>query len=154
MIRFLLSFIFTSSVILNVLQTTPLFVAAPGSPVAVGEGSGRILLADINGDARVDLVTAHLQKHFISIQLGDGSGRFAPLAGSPLSLAYAPGDIKLGDFNSDTLPDLGVTNSDRDEIDLFFNDGKGRFSRSSRFAIHSERVQRVLHAQPFIRGLQ
>jgi hypothetical protein len=130
MIRFLLSFIFASSVIFSVLQTTPLFVAAPGSPVAVGEGSGKILLADINGDARVDLVTAHLQKHFISIQLGDGTGRFATLPGSPLSLTYAPGDIKLGDFNSDTFPDLGVTNSDRDEIDLFFNDGKGRFTRA------------------------
>ena len=55
----------------------PLFIPAAGSPVAVGEGSGRIVLADVNRDGRLDLVTQHLQSHVVAVQLGDGTGRFA-----------------------------------------------------------------------------
>jgi hypothetical protein len=131
MIRFsVLLLAVTFSLVSFASQQASLFVAAPGAPHNVGEGSGKLLLADINGDGRIDLVTAHLQKRFIALQFGDGTGRFVAVPGSPLMLAYAPGDIKLGDFNSDGSPDLGVTNSDRDAVDIFLNDGKARFSRA------------------------
>jgi hypothetical protein len=104
-----------------------LFRPAPGSPVAVGAGSGQIVLADINGDGRLDLVTCHLLSRRVTIRLGDGTGRFSA-AGSPIVLAYPPGDIKLGDVNGDGILDLGVTNSDRDNVDIFLGDGKGGFA--------------------------
>ena len=130
MIRCFLIFTFVALATHEGQQSPPIFLAPPGSPVTVGDGSGRILLADINSDARIDLLTAHLQKRFIAIQTGDGRGRFTAAPGSPLSLNYTPGDIKLGDFNSDTFPDLAVTSGERDEVDIFFNDGKGRFARA------------------------
>jgi hypothetical protein len=105
-----------------------LFNPAPGSPVTVGEGSGKLVLGDVNGDGRLDLVTCHLLRRLVTAQIGDGTGRFAAAAGSPIVLAYPPGDIKLGDVNSDGILDLGVTNSDRDSVDIFLGDGKGGFS--------------------------
>jgi hypothetical protein len=104
-----------------------LFSPAPGSPVVVGEGSGRLVLADINGDSRLDLVTSHLLRRQLTVEIGDGTGRFAAAAGSPIVLAYPPGDIKLGDINNDGVSDLVVTNSDRDNVDIFLGDGKGGF---------------------------
>src|SRR5215510_8622801 len=68
-----------------------LFSPAPGSPVVVGEGSGKLVLADVNGDGRLDLVTSHLLRRLVTVQIGDGTGRFAAAAGSPIVLGFQPG---------------------------------------------------------------
>src|SRR5439155_1355953 len=61
-------------------------------------------------------------------QLGDGAGRFAAAAGSPITLNYQPGDFKLGDVNGDKILDLVVTRSERDAVDVFLGNGRGAFS--------------------------
>jgi hypothetical protein len=104
----------------------PLFSPAPGSPVKVGEGSGKVLLVDVNGDGNLDLVTQHLLRHIVAVQLGDGTGRF--VAGSSITLGYQPGDIKLGDVNGDKILDLAVSRSEPNKVDIFFGEGKGSFN--------------------------
>ena len=106
----------------------PLFIAAPGSPVAVGEGSGHMVLADVNRDGKIDLITQHLQQRVVAVQLGDGTGRFMPAPGSPIALSYSPGDVKQGDVNGDGITDLGATSSERDTVDIFLGNGSGKFS--------------------------
>ena len=105
----------------------PLFSPAPGSPVIVGEGSGRLALVDVNGDGRLDLLTCHLLQSRVGVHLGDGAGRFVAAPGSPLALKTQPGDIKLADLNGDTFPDLVVTHSERDCVDIFSGIGQGGF---------------------------
>ncbi len=106
----------------------PLFAPAPGSPITVGPGSGTIILADVSGDGHLDMVTRHLMSRRVTVLLGDGKGGFAVAAGSPIVLGYSPGDIKLGDLNNDKIPDLGVTSSEKDNVDIFLGKGKGGFS--------------------------
>jgi hypothetical protein len=120
----------TLGVALLVYAQAPQFSPAPGSPVVVGEGSGIIALADVNQDGKLDLITQHLQQRAVTVQLGDGAGRFAPAPGSPIKLTYSPGDIKLGDVNGDSILDLAVTGGERDSLDIFFGDGNGRFNRA------------------------
>jgi hypothetical protein len=106
----------------------PLFSPAPGSPVVVGEGSGHVVLADISGDGHLDMLTCHLLRRLVAVQIGDGTGRFAAAPGSQITLSYPPGDIKLGDVNNDKILDLGVTSSDQDKVDIFLGNGKGGFN--------------------------
>jgi len=117
-------------VVLFVYAQAPQFSPAPGLPVVVGEGSGFIVLADVNRDGKLDLITQHLQQRAVTVQLGDGTGRFAPAPGSPIKLAYSPGDIKLGDVNGDGVLDLAVTGGERDSVDIFIGDGNGGFNRA------------------------
>jgi hypothetical protein len=64
----------------------PLLVPGPSSPVTVGQGSGRVLLADINRDGHLDLLTQHLLNSSVAILSGDGQGNFASFDGAPLRL--------------------------------------------------------------------
>ena len=107
----------------------PLFVAAPA--VTVGLGSGQIVFADLNRDGRLDMVTRHLLQRRIGVWLGDGKGGFTASAGTPMALDYQPGGIAAADVNGDGTPDLVVTKSERDEVDVFLGDGKGGFTRGA-----------------------
>jgi hypothetical protein len=106
----------------------PLFAPAPGSPIRVGPGSGTLILADVDADGRLDLLSRHLQTRVVAVQLGNGTGAFAP-APSPLTVTYAPGDMAVGDLDDDGVLDLAVTPSDRDVVDVFLGDGRGAFSK-------------------------
>src|SRR6267378_1719265 len=112
---------------LKAQSPSPLFSPAPGSPVAVGQGSGRVVLVDVNGDGRLDLLTCHLLQHFVAVHLGDGAGRFVAAPGSPIALKTQPGDMKLADLNDDKIPDLVVTHSERAGVDIVFGNGQGGF---------------------------
>src|SRR5687767_13483067 len=77
----------------------PLFVPAP--PVAVGPGSGQILLFDLNRDGHADMVTRHLLQRKLGVFFGDGRGAFA--AATPLTLDHQPGGIATADVNGDAI---------------------------------------------------
>lgn len=128
MLRMLVTIMFFAMVgSLQAQSQGPLFSPAPGSPVVVGEGSGRVVLVDVNGDGRLDLLTCHLLQKFVAVHLGDGAGRFVAVPGSPIAFKTQPGDIKLADLNGDKIPDLVVTHSERDCVDIFFGNGQGSF---------------------------
>jgi VCBS repeat protein len=111
----------------------PLFVPAPGSPVTVGQGSGEVVLADLNRDGHLDMLTKHLLTQSVAVRLGDGKGHFAPVADPPMSFSYQPGAITVGDVNNDSILDLGIASreGDKEYVRIFFGNGKGGFSLTS-----------------------
>lgn len=115
----------TLNCVLLVYAQSPLFIPAP--PAAVGDGSGHLVLADVNRDGKLDLITQHLMQKVVTVQLGDGTGRFTMASGSPIALTYMPGEVKVGDVNSDGLPDLAVSCGEHDRVDIFLGDGTGKF---------------------------
>ncbi len=109
------------------------FNPAPGSPVAIGGEPVGITAADLNGDGKTDLVMPVFDNaDRIAILLGDGAGRFAQAAGSPLLVGR--GDfvaVVARDFNGDAKPDLAIANNGANEIFLRLGDGAGGFGPAS-----------------------
>lgn len=96
---------------------------APYTGYAAGPASGWVGTADLNGDGRLDLVTAN--DGSISILLGNGDGTFGAAS------TYAFGDTNprnavIGDFNKDGKPDVAVTTLDS-SVYLFLGNGDGTF---------------------------
>src|SRR5688572_7397853 len=105
---------------------SPLFVS--GSPVSFGRGIGSVKLLDLNRDGRVDLVVHPRESRNPEVRLGDGRGRFAPVAGT-FNFDSVPGAIAFGDVNGDGIPDCGLTSRDatNEYVHVFLGSGDGRF---------------------------
>jgi len=97
--------------------------------VTLAKGSGQVLLADINRDGHLDLVTKHLVNRTVSLLLGDGKGHFAPAPKGSLQLSVDPGAITLGDVNNDGWLDLAVNSkaSTEERIHVFLGNHTSGF---------------------------
>ena len=99
----------------------------PGSSVSVGSGSGSVTLVDLNSDRHLDLLTR--VNAGVDIRLGDGRGRFVPIAGSPFNWGGTPTAIAFGDVNGDGIVDCGLMSRDTSSeyVHLLLGSGDGRF---------------------------
>jgi hypothetical protein len=74
-------------------------------------GPNSVALVDVNGDGKLDIVTANTSRPSVSVVLGDGDGTFAQaveyLAGSGAK------SVVVRDFDSDGKPDIIVANTGR-----------------------------------------
>ncbi|MFM7075014.1 MAG: CRTAC1 family protein, partial [Planctomycetaceae bacterium] len=103
---------------------------------ADGKGLG-VLLADLDVDGDVDIYVANdTTDNFLYIN--DGRARFEEnglVSGTALDDQGVPNGsmgIDLCDFNRDGLPDLWVTNFEREWFALYRNEGRGNFLHVSR----------------------
>src|SRR5262249_33852334 len=82
-----------------------------------------------NRDGHLDIVTQHLVTRLVNVQLGDGTGRFAPPARGPLILQQEPGAIALGDLDGDNILDLAIASRshEAESVTVFFGEGDGCF---------------------------
>jgi hypothetical protein len=98
-----------------------------GSPFAAGHLPNDLAFADMNGDGNLDVVIANHQAPYISILLGDGTGRLSPAPGSPFDVHSNPHPhgVVAADFNGDGSPDVVTDSWASNKIELLFGDGKG-----------------------------
>jgi hypothetical protein len=103
------------------------FAAAPGSPIALGDGTGLRTVADFTGEGAADLVTlsgdGSSNTGTLATLLGNGDGTFTPAAGPPLALSPAPGWIATADINGNGKLDAAVTADDKVLVLLGRGDG-------------------------------
>jgi trimeric autotransporter adhesin len=105
------------------------FTIANGS-FGIGNGtstSNSIAAADFNGDGKLDLVEtcASLDDgpcNLLLIQFGNGDGTFMQSPAVLIALAFSGSQsMAVGDFNGDGQPDLAVTNSGGNGVNVFLN---------------------------------
>jgi len=104
------------------------FVAAIGSPFAVGAAPGSIAVGDFNGDGIPDLATANENSGNVTVLLGNGSGGFTPATGSPFAVGAGPVSVAVGDFNGDGIQDLAVANYGSGNVTVLLGNGSGGFT--------------------------
>jgi len=107
------------------------FTSAPGSPFALLRGTQPhnhgLALADVDGDAHLDILTSNQNHHSVSALLGDGRGGFAPAPGSPFAVGRAPYPLAVGDVNGDGHPDVVTPNVGSNNVTVLLGDGRGGF---------------------------
>jgi hypothetical protein len=96
------------------------FEPAPGSPVPVGPGATDVLLADLDGDRRLDVAVA--VRAGVSVRLGDGRGGFGPAHG-PYVTRGAPHLLAAADLDRDGRMDLLATTHDSHEVLVWHSAG-------------------------------
>jgi FG-GAP-like repeat len=107
------------------------FAPAGGSPIHLDGAPATVVAADVNGDARPDLVVpvADSSGHGIEILLDDGSGGFVQAPGSPVPiLAGNTISVAVANLDGDGHVDLAVANTERNEISIMRGDGAGGFA--------------------------
>ncbi len=95
-----------------------------------------VALADLNGDANLDLVAAvtlKLETFLAQVFTGDGAGGFQPRGAYPVG-AF-PESVQLADFNGDGILDILTLNSDDDDLSLLLGKGDALFQPEQRFAL-------------------
>ena len=83
------------------------------SAYATGTGSRprSVALGDLNGDGRLDIVTANNGTATAGVLLGQAGGGFAAVTAYALGAGSRPADVALGDVNGDGRLDVVTVNS-------------------------------------------
>jgi hypothetical protein len=103
------------------------FHNGPGSPIPAGHSPNDLAVADMNGDGNLDLVIPNHQSPFLTILLGDGTGRFSPAPGSPFDVHSNPHPhgVAVADFDGDGKPSVATDSWAANQIELLSGNGKG-----------------------------
>jgi FG-GAP-like repeat/FG-GAP repeat len=102
------------------------FQLAPLIPA--GTGPSDVVLADLNGDNKLDLA-ATTSAASISVSFGDGTGGFGPKV--EYAVGAAPSAVVAADFDGDGKLDLATANYGADSISILKNNGAGGFTLRS-----------------------
>lgn len=99
---------------------------APQVTYPVGDAPYSVATADFNGDGITDLAVTNAGTNNISVLLGQGTGgigdgTFAAQTTYPVGMG--PIGLTTGDFNSDGITDLAVTNIGFDNISVLLGNG-------------------------------
>ena len=78
----------------------------PSGAVAVRAGARIAAVADLNADARPDVVVSHTDSGWVSILLNDGRGSFTQASQSPRDLGRESWGVVVSDMNRDRRPDI------------------------------------------------
>lgn len=117
---------------------------AANSPIVMKEGrhphTHGLALGDLNGDRKLDLITANNADNDISVAFGDGRGSFTR-ASKSFAVGPSPYPFAVADMNNDGRLDIlataSATGPQRAQqlsqsfaLTLLLNDGRGGFRRS------------------------
>ena len=100
-----------------------------------GKGLG-VLIADVDLDRRLDIYVANdTVPNFLYVNAGNGKlSDTSLISGASLGASGSPDGsmgVDLGDFNLDGLPDIWISNFERESNALYRNEGKGFFQHIS-----------------------
>lgn len=109
--------------------TTP--IALGGQ--SLGDAPRFIAASDLNHDGKLDIVTANLNSHNVSVLLGDGTGLFEPPNHYPVG--RNPHSVVIRDMNGDSKQDIVTADFSDDTVSVLLGKGDGTFFGKTSFDI-------------------
>jgi hypothetical protein len=122
-------------------QTPATFTVASGGAPVQGFFPTYVVIADLNGDSKLDLAVANTNTSTIALLAGDGAGHFAPPLN--LSVGRTPVAVLTGDFNHDGRADFISSNLDGHTVSVVLGRGSGKFQDVSTIPASAGPVQIV-----------
>lgn len=111
--------------VVSVLLGNPDSTFQPKTEFLTGVNPRSVVVADFNGDGKLDIATANSTDNSVSILLGKGDGSFT------FHVDYAAGQgassLVVGDFNHDGRPDLAVANPRSGTVSILLGNRDGTF---------------------------
>jgi hypothetical protein len=92
----------------------------------VGTYPDDVVLADLNGDGKLDAAVSNVGGSTVSVLLGKGDGTFA--AAVDWDAGDGPGAVAAGDLDGDGAVDLVVVTDQSASVRILHNDGHGQFT--------------------------
>ncbi len=101
-------------------------IFAPKVDYTTGTSPYSVATADINGDAKNDLIVSNNASNTVSVFIGTGAGLFVSKV--DYATGTGPWPVAIGDLNGDGKPDFAVGNYGGDSLSIFINNGDGTFA--------------------------
>ncbi len=101
-----------------------------------GSGTLSVALGDLDGDGKLDIVTANSESNTVSVLVGTGGGRFAAKVDYPCASPSAPGQrnsIALRDLNGDGKPDIVTASYYSNALSVLLGVGDGTLAAMSAY---------------------
>lgn len=117
----------TGNVCVFINEGNGTFVKQATYTVSAGVISYAVVFADVNGDAKSDLITAHYTSSKIGVRFNIGNGTFTYFANYNLPGANGPYALAIADVNGDNFNDIIVAFYLSDKVSNFINAGNGTF---------------------------
>jgi hypothetical protein len=104
---------------------------APAGNYPTGAYPGQLIVADLNGDGKADLITANVNGDSVDVLMGNGDGTFKAAMSYSVGADY-PDFIGIGDWNGDGKSDLAVISaSTTGWIAVLLGNGDGTFQTAA-----------------------
>lgn len=116
------------------------FQPASGSPFPAGNSPTSIAIAELDGDAILDVVAVNGWDNSLTVLRGDGRGGFRRFE-NPIPTGVSPRIVRIGDVDGDSRNDLLVENISSGSISVLMGQGDGSFVPSPDSPINTGMVR-------------
>ena len=124
--------------------------AVPGVDIMLGNGDGTfqapvsyatandprmVVVADFNGDGKLDLTTANAESETISVLLGNGDGTFQTHTDNSTAVAGSCISLAAGDLRNDGKIDIVAGCQSEGEVAVLLGNGNGTFKAAKAYSV-------------------
>ncbi len=114
------------------LSVTPV-VFRPQQTIPSGAGPQSLVVADLNGDGKPDIVVDNFSDNTVGVMLGKGDGTFGTQKTYPTG--DEPEGMIVADMNHDGIPDIIVPNRANNNVGILLGHGDGTFENESTISV-------------------
>jgi hypothetical protein len=113
---------------------TPTFAAVAEYSTGTASYPNGIVVADVNGDGRLDILTANYDGNTVGVLLGTEAGTFGAVAPFNTGANSQPTNLAVGDVNGDGKLDILTANSGSNTVGVLLGTGTGTFGAVTTFS--------------------